>query len=693
MKTTGRTGRALVGAALVAVAGGACIRPPLIEEPPESPLARRTRILAADGTVLATLFIENREPVFYEEIPKSLIDAVVAAEDQRFWTHRGFDARAIVRAALQNAAANQAVQGGSTITQQYVKNVYFPIRRPKTLQQKVREAELAWKLEEQYSKKEILRRYLNTIYFGDGAYGVKVAAERFFRKPVSLLTLSESALLAGIIRSPENDNPRRFPERALERRSYVIARMEKLGMITAADAEQAQAAPLTLAEPPRQEVLEPYFVEYVKRTILDDPLFGRDEAERADFLFRSGADIKTTLDPRLQAIARDSVTEILNRPGEPEAALVSLDPKTGQVLAMIGGRDFSSSQVNLATGSMGGGSGRQAGSAFKPFVLAAAIEKGILPNTIYPSDPPTIRLGPNQVWRPKNYDGQGHGPMTVETATILSVNAVYARLGMDVGPPRVMGTAQRLGIRAPLRPVASISLGTNEVSVLEMASAYGTLANYGLYVAPTPIVQVSTPDGDPITPYQKTHRAVGAGTAWLVTDALTKVITQGTGRRALLDRPAAGKTGTTEDVADAWFVGYTPELVTAVWVGYPTGRFSMRNVRGVTVFGGTFPAMIWRRFMLRALEGRPALAFDLPTSDLITVDIDPGTGLLAGPNCAGRQTAVMLRQLAPSSTCAPIPTTSPSPAVSDSPSPTPSPTPSPEPSPTSSPEPSPTTSP
>lgn len=675
----------------VAFVAGACLRPPVIEEPSGVALSRRTRILAADGTPLATLFAENRELVSFDKFPRHLVDAVVAAEDQRFWTHRGFDAKAIARAALRNTAAGEAVQGGSTITQQYVKNIYFPINRNRTLDQKVREVQLAWKLEQRYSKKEILERYLNTVYFGDGAYGIEAAAEQFFGKPAGSLTLLESALLAGIIRSPESDNPRRHPDRALARRDYVIARMMKLGKVSPPEANEALRAPLGLVEVPKLETLEPHFVDYVKQTVLNDPAFGHDEAERAAFLFRSGAEITTTLNLHLQQIARDAIGRILGRPGDPEAALVAIEPASGRVVAMIGGRDWDVSQVNLALGPAGGGSGRQPGSAFKPFVLAAAIEKGILPSAVYSSDPPAIRLGPTEVWRPRNYDGSGRGPMSVESATIFSVNAVYARLGMDVGPARVMGVAQRMGITSPLRPVASISLGTQEVSPLEMASAYGTLANYGIRLSPTPILEAKTPGGGSQHAAQKVWRAIPPGTAWMVTDALVKVIAQGTGRRALLDRPAAGKTGTSEDVADAWFVGYTPDLVAAVWVGYPSGRVSMRRVRGITVVGGTFPAMIWREFMLRAMVGRPPLSFDLPTSDLVTVEIDPETGLLAGPNCTGRQTVEMLRQLAPRTTCPPKPAPSPSPTVSPSPSSvtSPSPEPSPEESPAESISPSP----
>ena len=680
---------AITGLVLLTISGTGCFRPPRIEEPLAQPLASRSRIFSADGTLLATLFVENRVPATYEDFPRVLVDAVVAAEDQRFWTHRGFDGKAIFRAALRNTGAGEVVQGGSTITQQFVKNYYFPVKRPRTLAQKVREAELAWKLENDHSKKEILTRYLNTVYFGEGAYGIRAAAEEFFAKPVSQLSLSESALLAGIIRAPERDNPRRNPVRSISRRNHVLSRMSSLGVITKAQASDAQQSAVRLGPPPVRPVKEPHFVEYVKQVILKDPAFGRDEAERAALLYRGGVDIHTSLDIRLQAEARRIVAETLNRPGDPEAALVALDPKTSKVVAMVGGRDFETSQVNLATGSLGGGSGRQPGSVFKAVVLAAAFEDGKRPSDMYSSTPPTVRVSKTEVWRPQNYEGGGSGPMSLTTATALSVNAVFARLGMDVGPARIKGMAERMGVTAPLRPHPSISLGTEEVSVLDMASAYGTLANYGGFQPPTPVVKVILPSDDELLPRQELRRVMDPGVAWMVTDTLTRVVSEGTGRRAQIGRPAAGKTGTTQEIADAWFVGYTPELVTAVWVGHPTGRIPMRNVHGQTVFGGTFPAMIWKRFMETALDGKPVLLFELPKSDLITIDIDPYTGLLWSPNCSGRQTVQILRQLAPTETCPepPPPPPPPAPAASATPSPTaaePSPggsTPSPEPSP------------
>ncbi|MGH2811174.1 MAG: transglycosylase domain-containing protein [Actinomycetota bacterium] len=677
---------------MLALGASACLRPPIIEPPAAKPLSARSRILAADGTLLATLFTENRVPVDLEDLPRSLIDAVVAAEDQRFWSHPGFDGKSIVRAAIANTRARKAIQGGSTITQQYMKNYYFPIDRPKTFQQKIREAELAWKLEQEHSKEELLEMYLNTVYFGSGAYGVRAAAEEYFGKPVEALTLAESALLAGLIRSPERANPRRQPEAAIVRRNHVLLRMKALGTLTAREASAASAGPLLLANPPTRSIVEPHFVEYVKQSVLSDPAFGRDEEARANLLYRGGVDIYTSLDLRIQAAARRAVAETLDRPGDPEAAVVVLDPQTGKVVALIGGRDFSTSQVNLALGTRGGGSGRQPGSAFKAIVLAAAFEDGIRPSAVYSATPPTIRVSENETWRPNNYEGSGYGPMNLVRATALSVNAVFARLGMDVGPGRVRETAERMGITTPLSAHPSISLGTEEVSVLEMASAFGTLANYGVYMPSTPIVKVRMRGGDTTEPTGEFRRALDPGVAWMVTDVMTNVLTSGTGRRAQIGRPAAGKTGTSQEHADAWFVGYTPELVAAVWVGHPSGRISMHNVHGVRVAGGTFPAMIWKRVMEDALAGKPVSLFELPESDLITVDIDPYSGLLWNPYCAGRQTVQVLKQLAPTYTCPSPPPAPPDPSPAASPTPRSSPLPKPSPSPDSEPEPSPSPS-
>ncbi|MCA1840351.1 MAG: PBP1A family penicillin-binding protein [Actinobacteria bacterium] len=677
---------------LVIVASGCAVESVNLDnkDPEPAPLSLRSHILAADGTELATLFVENRQAIAYEHVPKQLIDAVVAAEDQRFFSHHGFDVRAVLRAIRSDAAGN-SLQGGSTITEQYVKNTYFPINRKRTLAQKIKEARLAWKVEHELTKRQIMERYLNTVYLGDGAYGVQAAAQEFFTKDVAQLTVAESATIAGAISGPETYNPRRHAEVSVRRRDHVIDRMLALHSIDNKVAEAAKANPLTVSPRTAAQVKEPYFVDWVKQRVMGDPIYGRDEDERASLLFRGGITVHTTLDLRLQQIARTAIDDILDRPGDPEAALISIEPKTGHVVAMIGGRDYGRSQVNLSLGSLAGGLGRQPGSAFKPFVLATAFEDGYTPSSRLSSTPGRLRTGRKTFYDVNNNEGTGNGDITLEDATVHSVNAVFVRLGLAVGLTRVTAMAHRIGIdHSVLHPYPSLPLGTSEVSPLEMASGFSTFANYGLNVAPTPISSIDTAVGDQVANTRKYTRALDPGVAYLVTKVLEQVVERGTGTKAQLDRPAAGKTGTTNDYSDAWFVGYTPELVTAVWVGYPNGLVPMRNVHGIHVFGGTFPAMIWRAFMQRALSGTPAQDFQIPTSDLITIDIDPNTGLLAGPYCLSRQTVTMLRQLAPTITCpsppaAPSPTAAPTATVTSTaqPSPAPSelsPTPSPSPS-------------
>jgi penicillin-binding protein 1A len=657
-----RAARAVVAGLVVISLAGACSLPP-IDLGAERPLELRTTILAANGQTLARLYKQNRSLVSLDRLPETFVDAVLASEDARFYKHDGFDIQSIARAALVNLQEGEVVQGGSTITQQYVKNTYF--RRPaRTFERKARELRLALEVERQYSKNEILERYLNTLYWGEGAYGVRAAAETYFGHGPSTLTLEESALLAALIKSPAYYDPRDHPAHARLRRNYVLDRMVSLGWLPRARARAARRADLGVtSRPARVTTRRPYFVEAVKREILADERFGSNERERARALYTGGLRIETTLEPRLQQAAERAVREVLDQPGDPEAALVAIRPRSGRIVAMVGGRDWSASQVNLALGRAGGGSGRQPGSAFKPIDLATALESGIPLATEYPSGPVSFTFEDGSTWSVTNSEGGGYGELSLEEALVHSVNGVYARLGMDVGPDRIASQAQLMGVESKLDVYPSIALGTSSVSVLDMASAYGTLANYGRAIEPTTIRRVTLPNGEVIAPEQDTvEAALSAGNAYQITKTLEQAVERGTGTAAQIGRPVAGKTGTTNDFTDAWFVGYTPELVTAVWVGYPQGLVPMTNVHGIRVYGGTFPALIWRSFMIAALDGVPPKAFEVPRGSLVTVGINPKSGLLAAPWCRGVERK-MLREVVPTETC-PLPPPSPLPSPS-----------------------------
>jgi 1A family penicillin-binding protein len=654
---------AALATALAVALGGCSLRPVDLDE--QRPLALRSTFRAADGSVLARFFKENRKLVDLDDVPRSLIDAVLAAEDARFFEHPGFDVRAIARAALVNLSEGRTVQGGSTITQQYVKNTFF--RKPaRTLERKAKELRLAIEVEKRYDKREILELYLNTVYFGRGAYGVGAAAESYFGHGVGSLDLSESALLAALIRAPSRYDPREHAARARGRRDYVLDRMESLGKLSPRRARAAQRRPLgVIPPPPPQESRYPYFVEAVRQELLADRRLGRSGDERTKTIYEGGLVVRTTLDPALQAAAERAVTDVLDQPGDPSAALVAIRPSTGEVVAMVGGRDWSESQVNLALGRKGGGSGRQPGSAFKPIAAVAALEAGIPFDARYQSSAASFTFADGSTWSPTNSEGGGRGLLTLREALVHSVNGVYARLAMQIGPSSIVSQARRMGVRAKLPAYPSVVLGTAQVSVLDMATAYATLANGGAMIEPTTIASVETADGRVLRPDQRVDLgALSPGTAYLVTRALEDAVDRGTGVAADIGRPAAGKTGTTNDYVDAWFVGYTPDLVAAVWVGYPEGAIPMYDVHGIRVMGGTFPALIWREFMEVALAGEPVKRFRIPEAELVTVEIDPKSGLLATEWCPGKE-KTMLRQLAPTAYCpAPTPAPVPSPSAS-----------------------------
>ncbi len=590
------------------------------ELPPALPAnAENSRIFATDGTLITELHAEeNRRNIALAKMPQDFRDAVVAIEDERFWEHSGVDLRAVVRAARVNARAGQIEEGGSTITQQYVKNALLDDE--KTVSRKIEEASLALQIERRYSKELILELYLNTIYFGQGAYGCQAAAFAYFGKPISEVTLSEGALLAGLIRTPSRDDPFKDMDAAVVRRDQVLERMLDLELITEKEHDQAVTEPVVLQLQER-EVQEEYeaghFIEEVKKWILTDSRFGATPLERLNLLFGGGLRIETTIDLELQRRAEAAVAAILPDPtGDPSAAVVVVEPDTGYIRAMVGGRDFwgtdQTAKFNLATD----GAGRPTGSSFKPIVLAAALEAGIPLRSIY-SAPGRITIpvadGPD--WEVSNYGGGGGGgEVDLVEATVRSYNTVYAQLIMDVGVEASMRAAERYGVTSDLLRYPSAVLGANDLHVTDMAAAFGTFANRGVRVTPTAITRVTRLDGTVLYNHEiQPVRVLDADIADAVTWVLEQVVERGTGTRARLDRPVAGKTGTGQDWKDAWFVGYTADLVAAVWVGYPTEGIPMtppRTPQAIT--GGSWPAQIWHDVMAIAHEGIPPSALPPP---------------------------------------------------------------------------------
>jgi penicillin-binding protein 1A len=647
--------RLTVSVVAIALVATSCSVEP-IEDPGIGAGGITTTVVAADGSALAEWHAEqDRRLVAYSELPLHLIDAVVAIEDQRFWIHSGVDPRAVARAADANLEAGEIVQGGSTITQQYVKNVM--LTPEVSLERKSSEIGLALRLEESLTKEEILERYLNTIFWGEGAYGVGAAADRYFGKHVSQLSLDESALLAGIIAAPSANNPHDHPEAALERRRLVLEQMVELGWLDRGEADSAELAPLDLAPRGSADLMRfPYFTDEVRRRLLEMPALGSTPEERLELLLTGGLTIHTTLDPLLQATAEAAVSSVLPADG-PDAALVAIDPRTGHVKAIVGGRDFYDasdpiSQFNLATQGR-----RQAGSAFKPFALAAALEAGHdLDFTRFPGGREATIDAPEGVWVVANHEGAYYPTMSLREATVFSVNVPYAHLVDEIGADRVRTLAAAAGIGTDLANVPSIVLGTEEVRVIDMAEAYATLANRGIHTDPVLITRIVGPAGDVLYEQIPSYTQVmSTDTAEAVTSVLVEAVRRGTGQQAKIGRPVAGKTGTTEGYHDAWFVGYTPELVAAVWVGFAGGNQAMVSPSTpYTVTGGTWPAQIWARFGIAALSG---VAYDEPPSadseGLVSARIDTSTGFLAGPLCPRAHVAdVQLKPaLVPSVVC------------------------------------------
>ncbi len=578
--------------------------------------SRSTRVYARNGMQLANLYRENRTWVTIDKIPVRVRNAFIATEDAHFYQHHGVDFGGIARAAIADYR-HQQFQGASTITQQLARRLF--LSNEVSISRKVQEALLAIEIERYYTKDEILERYLNLIYFGSGAYGVEAAAHTYFGTDIGHLSLGQIAVLAGLPAAPSDYSPYVNLDHAKQRQHHVLGRMADAGFITAGQARAAEREPLRLIGERPQGLTSyryPYFTTYV--THLLEQQFGTQAT------FEGGLQVNTTLDPAVQDVAQEAVTWGIGRAkaegiGAHEAALVAIKPSTGEIVAMVGGaHPFSlTNQFNRAWQAH-----RQPGSSFKTYVYTAEIDAGHPPTTMVADTPVSYPMGDGTRWTPMDDDNRYLGDITLRYALAQSRNVVAVKLAQDLGIDRVIEYAKRMGVTAPLEPNLSLALGSSVVSPLDQATGYATLANQGVHIAPSPIKMVRDSLGTPLldNTYPQQTEVVSAGVAYVMTSMLESVIKEGTGYpNAEIGRPAAGKTGTTSSFRDAWFVGYTPDLVAAVWVG--NDDYTRMNES----YGGNIPARIWARFMKAALAKTPKHDFALPAGEVTKVKLC-GTG-------------------------------------------------------------------
>ena len=548
-----------------------------------------TLILDRNNRPLDSIAKEFRMVIPYAEMPPLLPQAFVAAEDSRFWEHTGLDLWSIIRAAFNNLRAGRRSQGGSTITQQVTRALL--LTREKTYLRKIAEAVLSFRLEHVLSKEDILAIYLNEIYLGEGAYGVEAAARTYFGKKASQLTLADISILAGLPQSPTNYSPLRQPEAARARQRYVLNRMAEDGIITVDAARTAFDQGLQLAGDWRKSI-NGYFAHYVRNQLLT-------RYSETD-LYQKGLTVATTVDSDLQQAAAhailDGVAKVVGRHPQqatPQGALVALDTASGRIRAMIGGVDFNENQYNRTLQA-----NRQPGSAFKPLLYAAALEKGISPGTVLNDTPLSLPSGNGQSWQPRNFKNEYHRSLPLTEALVHSSNVVAVRLLQQTGLDNLTLLAQKMGVTAPLQPDLTLALGASPVSILEMTAAYTAFANQGMYHAPVGITRISDRDGR-VTPWPQSsgRQVISAQTAAWLNGALTQVVRRGTGKNAAGIPGASGKTGTTDNYVDAWFIGSTPDLTAGVWIGYD------RNTSlGQGETGGQAAAPVWKNFMQQTLK-------------------------------------------------------------------------------------------
>jgi len=593
--------------------------------------AINSKVYDINGKIITEFFQENRNPVKLSEIPPALINAFIAIEDSEFYKHKGISFRGILRGALWENFKNTILspkegkpQGGSTITQQLAINIF--LNREISLNRKIKDILLALQIERNFTKDEILEMYLNEIYFGHGAYGVQAAAQMYFNKSVQDLNLAECALLAGLPRGPSYYSPILNPEVSLNRRNIILNRMFKLGYISKEEMEKTKQNPIKLDyNNKRDKITAPYFSTFILSQLLEE--YG------ANIVYKGGLKIYTTLDLEMQNFAEKALQESVY-----EGAIIAIEPQTGYIKAMVGGKDFEKSKFNRATQAY-----RQPGSAFKPFIYLTALDNGFTPSNIIEDSPVTFENG----WSPKNYEKEFRGPVTLREAFELSINVVGVKLLEQVGVNKVINYAHKAGIKSELRSDLSLALGTSEITPLEIASAYATIANLGVRVDPIiSIIRIEDYNGKIIKeniPQKK--KLFKEETCYVLIKMMEGVIERGTGLSAQIGRPAAGKTGTTNDFVDAWFIGFTPDLVTAVYIGNDD-----RKPLGNKMTGGVVAAPVWAKFMKSALKNNDKKDF-LQPDKVINISVCKESGLLPINSCPETLTVSFIKGTEPTSYC------------------------------------------
>ena len=642
--------------------------------------ARTTNILSADGAVLKKFWVQRREPVTYDQIPKDAVDALIAAEDQHYWQHWGVSIPDIFRALLRNILREGRLKGpgASTITQQLARNIY--LTPDVTWTRKIQEQLTAVLLEQTYTKKEIIEKYFNRVLFGRGAYGIQSAARRFFAKPASELDLNECAYLVGLLQGPNFFSRPKNYDRAMARREYVLGRMLETGKISHAEYRSARQRPIIFKGLEEETGEAPYFTEYVRQYL--------EEKYGFSAIYKDGVSVYATLDSRIQRIAEDvlgnQLAEIQSNLDEKwrrnppdssywtglttredslkatavQGALVALDPRTGHILAMIGGRDFNESKWNRAVQAP-----RQPGSAFKPIIYTAAVDNGIPPTRKFPDTAVTVDMGDGSLWRPENYDRKFLGWMTMRQGLAMSRNVVTTKLLQEIGPRTAAGYARKMGITTRVLPYLSLGMGTSEVKLIDLVSAFGVLANKGILIQPAGILKIVDKYGNVLEErLQGEETAVlREETAAVMTSMLRSVmdlyerrdgtVWRGTGWAARsrygFKRPAAGKTGTTQNFADTWFVGYTPQIVAGVWVG-----FDMRVSLGNRMSGAVVALPVWAKFMKQVHESLdlPVEDFEIPPS-VVQMEVCGTTYQVASIYCPTRIEEVFVPGSEPKTPC------------------------------------------